>query len=255
VKALRVLLCEMSWVEAKEYFVKNDIAILPVGSTEQHGPANPLGTDHLIAKALAEETAKRTGVLCLPVVPFGVSSHHRQFWGTIFMCPKAFKEYVKETCLALHYYGVCKIVIVNGHGGNLPVLAELARELREQGIFVSVFQWWPASAKLLPGLFSPEERQHAGAEETSVNLALHSKLVSIAKAVDKEPRRHVLQVEGMTLPLDSVDETGLGVFGQQSTASAKKGKRVLEAVISELVKHVELLKKAKIKDLMPKPKV
>jgi creatinine amidohydrolase len=252
---LKVLLSEMSWAEAKEYFVKNDVAILPVGSNEQHGPANPLGTDHLIAKALAEETAKRTGVLCLPVVPFGVSSHHKQFWGTIFISPKAFKEYVKETCLALHYYGVRKILIVNGHGGNLSALAELSRELREQEVFVSVFQWWPAAAKLLPQFFSPEERRHAGAEETSVNLALHPKIVNVAKAVDEEPGKHALQMEGITLPLDTADETGSGVFGKQSSASAKKGKRVLEAVVSELVKHVKLLKKAEIKDLLSKPKV
>ena len=89
----------MSWTEAKEYFKKNDIALLPVGSNEQHGPQNPLGTDHLIAKAVAEETAKRTGVLCLQVIPFGVSSHHKQFWGTIFISPKTFKGYVKEVCL------------------------------------------------------------------------------------------------------------------------------------------------------------
>ena len=63
VKALKVMLHELSWTEAKEYFIKNDIAILPVGSNEQHGPQNPLGTDHLIAKALAEETAKRRGSL------------------------------------------------------------------------------------------------------------------------------------------------------------------------------------------------
>ena len=168
---------------------------------------------------------------------------------------EASKKYVEEVCLSLNYYGVHKIVIVNGHGGNLPALAELARELREQDIFVSVFQWWPASAKLLLGLFSPEKRRHAGAEETSVNLALHSKLVSMAKAVDEEPRRHVLQVEGMTLPLDSVDETGSGVFGKGSTASAEKGRKVLKAVVSEMVKHVELLKRAKIEDLMQKPKV
>jgi len=115
---LKVLLHEMSWTEAKEYFSKSDIAILPVGSTEQHGPANPLGTDHLVAKAIAEEAAKRTGVVCLPVVPFGVSAHHKQFWGTIYVSPRVFKEYVKEVCLALAYYGVHKIVIVNGHGGN-----------------------------------------------------------------------------------------------------------------------------------------
>lgn len=102
---LKVLLHEMSWREAKEYSAKNDIAILPVGSNEEHGPANPLGTDHLIAKDIAEEVARRTGILGLQVIPFGVSSHHKQFWGTIFISPEAFKKYVKDTCLSLNYYG------------------------------------------------------------------------------------------------------------------------------------------------------
>ncbi len=252
---MKVLLHEMSWSEAKEYFANNDIVILPVGSNEQHGPANPLGTDHLIAKSLAEEVAKRTGVLCLQVIPFGVSSHHKQFWGTIFISPKTFKKYVKETCLSLNYYGVRKIVVVNGHGGNLAALSELARELREEGIFVSIFQWWTAIPKLLPELFTAEERRHAGAEETSVNLALHPNLVNMDKAVDEGPRRHALQMEGMTLPLSTVDETSSGVYGKQSTASAEKGRKVVEAVVNELVKHVNLLKKAKMEDLMQKPKV
>jgi creatinine amidohydrolase len=252
---LKVLLHELSWSEAKEYLKKNDIVILPVGSNEQHGPANPLGTDHLIAKSIAEETAKRTGVLCLQVIPFGVSSHHKQFWGTIFISPKTFKEYVRETCLSLTYYGVRKIVVVNGHGGNLAALADLARELREEGIFMSVFQWWPAAAKLLPELFTAEERRHAGAEETSVNLALHPNLVNISRALDEEPRRHAMQLEGMTLPLTTVDETSSGVFGKQSTASAEKGKRVFEAVTNELVRHVDLLKKTRMEDLVQKPKV
>jgi creatinine amidohydrolase len=252
---LKVLLHEMSWSEAKEYFVKNDIVILPVGANEQHGLANPLGTDHLIAKSIAEETAKRTGVLCLQVIPFGVSSHHKQFWGTVFISPKTFKQYVKETCLSLNYYGVRKIVVVNGHGGNLAALSELARELREEGIFMSVFQWWPAAAKLLPELFTVEERRHAGAEETSVNLALHPNLVNMSEALDEEPRRHAVQIEGLTLPLSTVDETGSGVFGKQSTASVEKGKRVFEAVTNELARHVDLLKKAKMEDLVQKPRV
>ena len=252
---MKVMLHEMSWTEAKEYFKKNDIAIFPVGSNEQHGPQNPLGTDHLIAKAVAEETAKRTGVLCLQVIPFGVSSHHRQFWGTIYVSPEAFKNYVKEVCLALNYYGVRKIVIVNGHGGNLYALTEMARELREKGVFVSIFQWWPAANKLLPDLFKPEERRHATAEETSVNLALHPQIVDMNKAVDEEPRKHILQAEGITLPLDTVDYTSSGVFGKSTTASSEKGKKVFEAVVNELVKHVKLLKEAKIEDLLQKPKV
>ncbi len=249
------MLHEMSWSEAKEYFIKNDIAILPVGSNEQHGPQNPLGTDHLIAKAIAEETAKRTGVLCLQVVPFGVSSHHKQFWGTIYISPNPFKNYVKETCLALSYYGARKIVIVNGHGGNRCVLMELSRELREQGIFTSIFQWWEAATKLLPDLFKPEEMGHAGAEETSVNLALYPHLVNMDKAVDEEPRKHTVKAEGITLPLGTVDYTNSGVFGKSTTASAEKGKKVFEAVVNELIKHVNLLKETKIENLVQKPKV
>jgi creatinine amidohydrolase len=245
----------MSWTEAKKYFARNDIAIVPVGSNEQHGPQKPLGTDHLIAKALAEETAKRVGVVCLQVVPYGVSSHHKQFWGTISISPKVFKQYVKEVCLSLNYYGVRKIVIVNGHGGNLSALEELARELREEGIFVSIFQWWPAAGKLLPELFTPEERRHACAEETSMNLALHPHTVDMRRAVDEEPRKHKLQVEGMTLPLGTADYTSFGVFGKSTTASAEKGKMVLEAIINELVRHVNLFKGAKIEDLLQKSKV
>jgi len=252
---LKVMLHEMSWVEAKEYFAKADIAILPVGSNEQHGPQNPLGTDHLIARAIAEETAKRTGTVCLQVIPFGVSSHHKQFWGTIYISPGTFKSYVKEACLALNYYGIRKIVIVNGHGGNLPALMEMARELREKGIFVSIFQWWSAANRLLPDLFKPEERGHAAAEETSVNLALHPHLVNLDKAVDEEPRKHTAQTEGIILPLDTVNCTGSGVFGKSTTASAEKGKKVFEAIVNELVKHVNLLKRAKIEDLMQKPRV
>lgn len=252
---MKVLLHEMSWPEAKEYFMKNDVAIVPVGSNEQHGAANPLGTDHLIAKMIAEETAKRAGVICLQVIPFGVSSHHRQFWGTVFISPKTFKDYVKETCLSLRYYGVRKVVVVNGHGGNRNALLEMARELRAEGIFVSIFQWWLASNELLPELFKLDERGHAGAEETSVNLAIHAHLVSIDNVVDEKPRRHAAQMAGITLPLDTVDETRSGVYGKQTTASATKGRKVLEAVVNELVKHVNLLKETKIEDLMEKTKV
>jgi len=251
---LKNLLYEMSWTDAKEYFSKNDLAILPIGSTEQHGPANPLGTDFLLAKAIAEETAKRTDVLSLPVIPFGVSPHHKQFWGTIFISAGTFKRYVREVCLSLRFHGVRKIVIVNGHGGNLAALKELARSLREKRVFVTVFQWWPAAGKLLPELFTPEERGHAGAEETSMNLFLQTGLVNMGKAVDTEPRKHELQVEGLTLPLDTADETVSGVYGKSTTASADKGRVVFETVVSELARHVSMLKEARIDDLTEKPK-
>lgn len=252
---MKVLLHEMSWEEAKSHFENNNMAIIPVGSNEQHGPANPLGTDHLIAKEIAQKAARRAGVVCLPVIPFGVSPHHRQFWGTVSVAPKVFKNYVKDVCLSLKYYGVRKIVIVSGHGGNLASLRETAREMREQDVFVSIFEWWPAAAELLPHIFDPDERRHAGAEETSVNLALHPQLVKKSKMIDEKLRTHSLQTSGIILPFDSIDGTPTGVFGNQTNASAEKGKKIFEAVLDALVEHIALLKKAKTEELMLKKKV
>ena len=234
----------MSWVKARDYFKDNDVAILPVGSNEQHGPQNPLGTDHLIAKAIAEETARRTGLLCLPVIPFGISSHHKQFYGTIFLSSATFKAYVKEVCLSLLYYGVTKIVVVNGHGGNLNALMEMSRELRQKGVFVSVFQWWDSVNEVLPSLFEEEEKGHAAAEETSVNLALYPNIVDMGKAVD---------VVDMSKAVDEYSRSG--VFGRSTSASAEKGRKVFEAVVSKLVEHVKLVKASKIEDLLEKSKV
>lgn len=254
------MLHEMSWPEAKEYFAKNDIAILPVGSNEQHGPHNPLGTDHLIAKSIAEEAAKRTGVLCLQVIPFGISPEHKQFWGTIIISPETFKNYVKETCLSLNYYGVKKIVIVNGHGTNVDALMHVGYELREEGVFISIFGPLSASRKLLLELFEPDERRgHAGSEETSVNLALYPHLVDMNKAVDEDSckyeRLRALKEKGIFVPADLIDESSSGVLGRSSTASAEKGRKIFEVAVSELVKHVNLFKNTTIEDLMRKPKV
>lgn len=249
----KFLLYEMSWPEAKKYFSENDVAILPVGSTEQHGPHNPLGTDHLIAKAIAEEVAKRTGAICLPVIPFGVSSHHRHFWGTVYVKPEVLRDYVKDVCLSLKSYGVNKILIVNGHGGNTATLTEVARELREKkGMFITVFQWWPLAGKLLPEIFSKEERGHAGAEETSLNLFLHPHMVNMEKAVDEQLIQPISQLEGLNLPLDTANHTRSGVFGKSSTANAEKGRKIFETIVKELVKFIEELRRSTLGELLPK---
>ena len=87
-----------------------------------------------------------------------------------------------------------------------------------------------------------------------MNLALHPNIVDMDKAIDEEPRKHIVQTEGITLPLDTVDYMSSEVFGKSTTASAEKGKKVFEAAVNELVNHVNLLKEAKIEDLIQKTK-
>ena len=238
-------LAYMSWREAGKYFSENDVALLPVGSTEQHGPHNPLGTDHLVAYRLALEAGRRVGVVVLPPVPFGVSVHHSTFPGTIWVEEEVFKRYVKCVALSLRCHGVRRLVVVNGHGGNLAALLSLARELRrEHGMLVVVYQWWTAvrSCEEVKALFTPSEEGHAAAMETSLNLYLHPEAVRMEEAVDEEAAR--LETDGLGFyPEYTVDRTRSGVFGVSTTASGEKGEKVFEAAVKALVELVEKVKR------------
>jgi creatinine amidohydrolase len=251
-----VQLAEKSWPEAGELFEETDIAILPVGSTEQHGPHNPLGTDHLIAARMAFEVGERTGVPVLPVVPVGVSAHHRQFPGTLWVPPGVFRGYIKGIALAAASHGVRKVLVVNGHGGNTTSLMEVTGELREEhGVFTAV-----ASA------FPPMDG-HAGEGETSANLYFHGHLVRMDRAVDTKQNKKLgsLEVEGFNyvypgrFAWDTMDLSPTGVMGsagatiKSTTASGEKGRELMEPYIDELCALVEEMKKADIEGLLPKP--
>ncbi len=251
-----VQLAEKSWFEAKTYFLHADIAILPVGSTEQHGPHNPLGTDHLIAARMAFEVGERTGILVLPVVPVGVSSHHRQFPGSLWVSSEVFREYIKSIMLSASSHGINKFLIINGHGGNNSSLMEVASELRiNNKIFVVI-----ASA------FPPMDG-HAGEGETSANLYFHPHLVSMDRAVDTKQNLKLgnLEIEGFNLiypgrfAWDTLDLSPTGVLGNAGTtirsksASKEKGKKLMEPHIEDLCNLVEKLKKTEIEKIHSKP--
>ncbi len=242
-----ILLHELTWCKADKLLKKIEIALLPVGSIEQHGPHNPLGTDYLIAYALAREASKRTNVLCLPCVPFGISSHHRHFPGTISVSPKALRAYVKDILYSLYRNGIRKVIIINGHGGNLNALLEIAREVRERKkLFAIIFQWWDA----LKGEYPSEECGHAAALETSLNLYLHENLVDTSSIVDERTAPIFGNVRGIYLPWETRDLTKSGVMGVATTSNKEKGKEVFEKALQQLCLLIDLLKSKDISELL-----
>jgi len=252
-----VSLAEISWTDADVLFGETDVVLLPVGSTEQHGPHNPLGTDHLVAAAVGRRVGERTGVPVLPVIPVGVSDHHRQFPGSLWVPPSAFREYVKSVALAAASHGARKVVMVNGHGGNTAALLEVAGELRrEHGIFAAVVSAFPGP---LDG--------HAGMDETSVNLYLHGGLVKMERAVDTRQKEMLgpLRMEGFDrmgpaqFAWDTPDLTDTGVIGAAgktitaTRASKERGRSLMEPHVEKVSEFVEALKGADIADLLCKP--
>ncbi|MFC1803912.1 creatininase family protein, partial [Thermoproteota archaeon] len=114
---------EMSWPEVDEALTHTNIALVPVGSTEQHGLHMPLGVDTYIPMMLAEEVAKKTEVVLTPPLWFADCPHHMGFTGTITLRSETLIELVYDICMSLIKHGFKKILLLNGHTiANNPAL-------------------------------------------------------------------------------------------------------------------------------------
>jgi creatinine amidohydrolase len=131
---------DLTWQEVAEYLRHERIGLVPVGSTEQHGPAGVMGVDSYVAITLVEDVAQRSGVLCAPPIWYGDSSHHSGFPGTISVRPTTMTAVIKDVAISLVRHGFDRIVFVNGHkGSNLPSLVSSLRELHEEQLPEALF--------------------------------------------------------------------------------------------------------------------
>lgn len=221
-----------TWTDAHE--ADTDLAVLPVGSTEQHGPHAPLGTDFLNAEAVAEAAVSSFDreVVLAPTIPIGVSEEHRQFTGTLWVSPDTFRAYVRETVEALISHGWNRIVLVNGHGGNIPALGEVAaRVSRAESALVVPFTWFDAAETAL-------SMGHAGPVETSLLLHTRPELVDTDRfdeAVDGGSDSWGEWVSGTNLAHDPAEFSENGTVGDPSEASAAEGEDLLVSASDALV--------------------
>lgn len=166
----------------------NSIAVLPLGAHEAHGPHLPFETDTLIAKAVVEKTLtllpRHLKVIFLPVEPVGYSLEHMRVKGTkTLRFDEAVKRWIKigEQQFA---QGIDKLVLLNAHGGNSPLMTIVATQLRARYPMLCVATSWTRFG-LPAGLINEDEKAldiHAGFIETSVMLHIAPQLVNMEKA-------------------------------------------------------------------------
>jgi creatinine amidohydrolase len=136
----------MSWREVEQYLARDDRAVLPLGSTEQHAGLS-LATDTLLAERVAVEAAEPLGVPVFPALAYGVTPYFMAFPGTVTLAPETYLRVLAEILESLAAHGFRRIVVVNGHGGNSfaqTVGWEFGR--RHPGSFVKFHNWWNAPA-------------------------------------------------------------------------------------------------------------
>ena len=254
-------LADEAWPDLGTYFENESLAIVPLGSTEQHGPHLPEGTDHLIAEALAREAAERTGYLCTPTIDIGVSPHHRQFHGTMWVDAPVFRDYVESFSRNLAYHGIDRIVYVNAHGGNVEHLREVGRRLHEDETAYAIEWMWDESIPDLVDEAFEHNGPHGGPKETAMLMHIARELVHEDRLTDARDGGLVelgadeLREHGARTFYDAVENSPNGVFGDQTDATPEIGADLFGAASDQLVKLCEWLAAQPFADLMPEPHV
>ncbi len=215
------------------------LAVLPVGSLEQHGPHLPVITDTRTAWEISIRAARLAAdempVLVLPGMWTGMSEHHLPFGGTISLSFAEFRGMIAGVARSLKAIGFGRLLIVNGHGGNIDPLAVAARELAvEYALPIAVTTPWHDAAKQVAALLESAERvQHACEGETSVMLAMTAETVRTDR-FEEAMRQSPPPIEGRPnysrFWSFSERAPSTGVRGDPRPATAAKGEQLLDAM-------------------------
>lgn len=215
------------------------IAVLPIGSCEQHGDYLPLTTDTIIAVTIASEIASAYGLWLLPPLTLGCSQEHAPWPGTVSIKAPTLYQVVSDVAESAAAVGAGQLVVVNGHGGNY-VLANIAQTANTAGprmtLFPSGADW--DYARAAAGLDTTgHDDMHAGEIEVSLLLHAYPEVVrdGYADADHHAPDRPLLHLLGISA------YTTNGVIGRPSLATAEKGKAVLAALTRRFEPHLKAL--------------
>ncbi len=246
----RILWGEHTWPELELKLKAMDVALLPVGATEQHGPHLPVDTDTFDADYLARcvaEACSNPKPLVLPTVSYGVSYHHEDFAGTISVNNQTLANLVYDIGMSAARNGIKKLVIINGHGGNSPTLNYAAQMInRDARIFVCVDTGETSDVDINSFIETPND-VHAGEIETSTSLAVRPHLVNtdlLHASVPEFSSRYLnfTSRRGVLWYAFTHKISPNGVMGDPTKANVKKGKKIWEIMIAHLVALVEDLK-------------
>lgn len=258
---------EMTWPECKAAADQGRVAVVPVGTYEDHGHHLPIDVDVVLSSEICERAVARipAEAVLAPSVTHGYSPHHMDFPGTITIKWDTFVNYVRDVCCSLAHHGFTRILLVNGHGSNAPLVEMAARltilETEGRVLCANVNHWGLRKAREVGKVVRESDfggTSHAGEFETSLYLALKPELAQMDKAVDeRSPLPASFQTDLLAgkradgsiatlMPYWSTMSVS-GTRGDATKATREKGEKFLEAGIEGLIELVRELKSTEIR--------
>jgi creatinine amidohydrolase len=212
------------------------VALLPIGSFEQHGPYLPLTTDTLVASTIAAELATVYPVSRLPPITISCSHEHAAWSGTVSISATTLAAIVRDVAASVQHAGASTLVLVNGHGGNYVlgnVVQEASLGTLRMALFPTELDWEDARTEAGMGTTGLSD-MHAGELETSILLHALPDLVrpGYERADHLADDRRYLLARGMQAYTES------GVIGRPSLASAEKGRAALASLVRSFAGHL-----------------
>jgi creatinine amidohydrolase len=248
----------MTSKQAKAAFRQTDLAIVPTGSVESHGPHLGTGADYMVAEEIARRTAARSNAILLPVLPYGYSSNHADFQGTISLRPDSFRAVMEDICISLHSYGIRRFLFINGHSGNVALLQEVCDRLRSLESIGCIANWWQLVG-YLSSEFAPTG--HGDYMEASAMMAIEPTAVRMAEAIPSRPKALTEQLsvvswdrlsfKGAVLQtwVSTKQASDTGSTGTLDGTSAERGEAAIEAAANYLAELAGELLKIDLKQL------
>ncbi|MGB5557476.1 MAG: creatininase family protein [Paracoccaceae bacterium] len=255
---------QLTWEEVRDAD-KDRVVILNVSATEDHGPHMPLDTDTVLGMAVANGVAATIPdeVFVMPPVPYGFNEHHKDFPGVIWIQPETLISFVTDITESLAHHGFRRILLLNSHGSNHPVLDLAARKtVIKSGIICVSASYWNLMSARTNALRKSEIGgiAHAGEFEAAMYMHLHPELVDLtksAKQIVHNPDSKFFNLDlaggggGAMLMRWWSEVSPDGTMGDPTVADAETGRRFLEAAIEEttdLVREIRALPILKRKD-------
>lgn len=191
-----------TWTEVEAYLEKSTGIIMPIGSTEQHGPTGLIGTDAICAEAIAKGVGEEINAMVAPTINVGMALHHTGFPGTISLRPSTMILLIKDYVTCLVKAGFTKFYFINGHGGNIATmkaafaetyahLADLNVRNHEQ-VKCQVANWFMCGSvyKLAKELYGDQEGSHATPSEVAVTQFVYPEAIKQGQLSEEVGKGH-----------------------------------------------------------------